>query len=73
MNKKHSAWRRANWDKWTFWRKATHVLAVMGSLILVIIMFSIAAYVVLFIFGLYGFILHIRDTILLELMYSIFG
>jgi len=63
---------RANWDKWTFWRKLTHVLAVIASLISVIIMFLIAAYVVLFIFGLHGFILHIRDTILLDIMHSIF-
>jgi hypothetical protein len=66
-------WKKYNWDKWTFWKKVRHVLAVIGSIIAVILMFAVSAYVVLVFFGIYGFMLKIRDTILLEIMHSIFG
>jgi hypothetical protein len=71
--KKGSAWKRANWDKWSFWRKVRHVIAVILSLISVIIMSLLGGYFILFFFGLHGFILKIRDTILLEIMRWIFG
>ncbi|MHA1800570.1 MAG: hypothetical protein ACTSWJ_02390 [Candidatus Heimdallarchaeaceae archaeon] len=70
---KGSAWRRGHWDKWGFWRKTLHVLSVVLGLIIIVAMFLIAAYVVLIVFGVYGFILHVRDTILLGIMHSIFG
>jgi hypothetical protein len=69
---KGSAWRRGHWDKWGFRRKVLHVLAVIGSLITIVAMFLIAAYIVLFVFGVYGFLLHIRDTILLDIAHMIF-
>ena len=71
--KKGSAWRRGHWDKWGFWRKVWHCVSVLLALILVVIMFAVAAYVVLFIFGLQGFILDVRDKILLDIMHDIFG
>ena len=70
---KGSAWRRGHWDKWGFWRKVWHVISVPLGLILIIAMFLAAAYIVLMFFGFYGFFLHVRDTILLDIMHSIFG
>ena len=70
---KKSAWRKRNWDQWTFWKKVRHVLAVIGSLLTVIVMFLMTAYIVLVIFGLAGFIMKVRDFLLLELMHTIFG
>jgi len=70
---KKSAWRKRNWDRWTFWKKVRHVLAVIGSLLSVIAMFLVTAYIVLVIFGLAGFIMKVRDFLLLELMHTIFG
>lgn len=71
--KKKNDWKKNNWDKWTFWKKVRHSLAVVSSLIIVIGMWLVGAYVVLIMFGLYGFILKVRDTILLDIMHSIFG
>jgi len=70
---KKSAWRKRNWDQWTFWKKVRHVFAVIGSLGLVIVMFLVTAYIVLVIFGLAGFIMKMRDFLLLDLMHTIFG
>lgn len=70
---KKSAWRKRNWDQWTFWKKVRHILAVIGSLLTVIAMFLVTAYIVLVIFGLAGFLMKIRDFFLLELMHTIFG
>jgi len=70
---KGSAWRRGHWDKWGFWKKILHVLKVIFGLITIVGMFLAAAYIVLMIFGFYGFFLHVRDTILLGIMHSIFG
>ena len=67
------AWKRKYWNKWSFGRKVLHVLAVIGSLLTVATMFLLTAYVVLVVFGLYGFLLHIRDTILLEFAHWLFG
>jgi len=63
--KKGSAWKRTHWDKWTFGRKVLHILAVIGSLITIAVMWIGMAYVVLIVFGIYGFLIQIRDTILL--------
>ena len=71
--KKGSAWKRANWDKWTFWRKVRHCIAVVLSLCAVVAIFLVTAYVVLFIFGVHGFLLKFRDTVLLEIMHWLFG
>lgn len=67
------AWKKYHWDKWTFWKKVRHILAIISSIVAVIVMWGIVAYVVLIIFGIWGFILKVRDTILLEIMHSIFG
>lgn len=68
-----SRWKKANWDKWTFWHKVRHVLAVIGALLAsgFMVIFFIEA--VLYMFGLAGFIMFIRDKILLEIMHAIFG
>ena len=71
--KKKNDWKKDNWDTWTFWKKVRHVLAVIVSIIVVIGMWLVGAYVVLVMFGVYGFILKVRDTILLDIMHSIFG
>ena len=68
-----SRWKKANWDKWTFWKKVRHIIAVAFSLLGVIGMFLLTAYIVLCIFGLYGFMIKMRDVILLEIMHMIFG
>ncbi len=76
MTKKYkpgSAWKRSNWDKWSFWKKVRHCIAVPLGLITIMSMFCIAVYLVFVIFGVYGFMLHIRDTILLGIMHEIFG
>jgi hypothetical protein len=71
--KKKKKWKETHWDTWTFWKKIRHVLAVIISIIAVIGMWLVAAYVVLIIFGVWGFILKARDMILLDIMHTIFG
>jgi len=66
-------WKKNNWDKWTFWKKARHVLAVIASVIAVVAMWLVFAYVLLIWFGVYGFILKFRDKVLLEFAHVIFG
>lgn len=68
-----SKWRKANWDKWTIGKKIRHVIAVIASLITVIAMFLGMAYLLLIYFGVLGFLLKLRDTILLNIAKSIFG
>jgi type IV secretory pathway component VirB8 len=70
--KKGSAWKRVHWDRWTLGRKIRHVIAVILSLMTVAAMFLIAAYVVLIVFGVYGFFLKFRDTVLLEFAHWLF-
>lgn len=64
-------------EKWyaglPWWRKILHWLAVMGAFLVIVAMFAVAGYVVLVVFGLYGFMLKVRDFLLLELMHWIFG
>ena len=69
---KGSAWRRGHWDKWGFWRKTLHVGQVILGFIILIAMFALAAYVILIVFGVYGFFIHILDTILLGIAHAIF-
>lgn len=71
--KKGSAWKRTHWDRWTLGRKIWHVIAVILSLITCAAMTLGTAYVVLVIFGVYGFLLKVRDDILLEFAHWIFG
>ena len=71
--KKQDKWKENNWDKWTFWRKVLHVIAVTASLLIVISVLLGSAYVLLIGFGIYGFLLHIRDAILLGIGHLIFG
>jgi hypothetical protein len=70
---KGSAWKRANWDKWTFWKKGRHIIAIIFSLICVGLMFALFAYGILIVFGISGLIDKIRDTILLEFAHWLFG
>ena len=71
--KKKKSWKKNNWDKWTFWKKVRHVLAVIGSVAVVITMWLVAAYVILIVMGVYGFLLKLRDKFLLNIMHDIFG
>lgn len=68
-----SRWKEVNWDKWTLGHKIWHVIGVIVSLFACSLMLGAFAYLVLIYFGLLGFLTHIRDTILLNLMHSIFG
>lgn len=67
-----SRWKQANWDKWTLGKKVRHVIAVIASLLTSLAMVVIAAYVVLIIFGAWGFLLKLRDAILLEFAHWLF-
>lgn len=70
--KKGSAWKRTHWDRWTLGRRVLHVLAVIASLITCAAMFLGTVYVVLIVFGVYGFLLKFRDTVLLGFAHWIF-
>jgi len=70
--KKGSAWKRTHWDRWTFWRKVGHVLAVAASLITVTAMWGGAAYAALIYFGVLGFLMEARDAVLLALAHWLF-
>ena len=67
-----SRWKKANWDKWTLGKKIRHVIAVIASLISILIMFFAVAYIILIIFGIQGFIMHIKDMIVKILVNLIF-
>jgi len=75
--KTKQTWKEKNWDKWTFWKKVRHVLAVISSMISVLLMalffIFITGYVLLILLGMHGFLLHIRDEFLLGMMRWIFG
>jgi len=73
MKKKRDIWKETHWDRWSFSRKVLHVLAVIASVIISIAMILGTIYIVLVMFGIHGFILHIRDKILLDIMHMIFG
>ena len=64
-----SKWKQANWDKWTFGKKVRHVIAVALSLITSLAMLVIFLWLVLFLFGVQGFLLKLRDAILLDFMH----
>jgi hypothetical protein len=70
--KKGSAWKRTHWDRWTIGRKIRHVIAVILSLITCAAMTLGTAYVVLIVFGVYGFFLKLRDTVLLGFAHWVF-
>lgn len=70
---KKSNWKINNWDKWTFWHKFRHVIAVVLALEVAVGMCIAFLYMTLALFGLAGFINHIRDTILVGLMHIVFG
>lgn len=70
--KRGSAWKRTHWDRWGFWRKVLHVLAVIASLITCLAMVLVTGYVVLVIFGVYSFLEMLRDKILLGFAHWLF-
>jgi len=70
--KKGSAWKRGNWDKWTIWKKVRHVIAVICACLASIVMFLIAAWVVLIVFSIEGFITKTLENILLEIAHWLF-
>ena len=71
--KKGSAWKRANWDKWTLGKKIRHCIAVFFSGLTVIAMFLAFLWLALFLFGVQGFMTQFRDAILLDLMKWLFN
>jgi hypothetical protein len=68
-----SNWRKRNLDKWTIGKKIRHVIAVIASLLTVAAMAGVMGYVLLIYFGILGFLLKLRDTILLNIAKDIFG
>lgn len=64
-------------EKWyaglPWWRKILHWLAVLASALATIAMFLGFLYLVLIVFGLYGFILKFRDMVLLDFAHWLFG
>lgn len=70
--KKGSAWKRAKWDKWSRWRKAGHIVAVILSLLIVCAMVVCATTVVLGVFIMNEVLMDFRDMFLLEIMHRIF-
>jgi hypothetical protein len=68
-----SNWRKRNWDKWTIGKKTRHVIAVIASLLTVAAMTIGMGYVLLIYFGILGFLLKLRDTILLNIAKDILG
>ena len=74
--KKHTkkdTWKDTHWDTWSLWRKALHILSVIGYLGATLIMLAGISYVVLVMFGVYGFIVDARNFILLDIIHAIFG
>ncbi len=73
MKKKRDIWKETNWDTWSISRKFLHVIAVIASLLTCLSMFAVSVYVVLVVFGIEGFLLKLRDSILLDIMHYLFG
>ena len=70
--KKGSAWKRGHWDKWTLGRKIWHVIAVIFAYIIFIGMWGGAAIGVLYLFAFKGFVMQMRDGVLLEFAHWLF-
>ena len=70
--KKGSAWKRGHWDKWTLGRKIWHVIAVIFAYIIFIGMWVGFAIVVLYLFAFKGYLMTMRDGVLLELAHWLF-
>jgi hypothetical protein len=62
-----SRWKKANWDKWTFWHKVRHVLAVIASLLCVAIMGLVFLWFVDFISG-FDIVSKLRDVLVREIV-----
>ena len=62
-----STWKKANWDKWTFWHKVRHVLAVIVSLLCVAIMGLVFLWFVDFISG-FDIVSKLRDGLIKEIV-----
>jgi hypothetical protein len=69
---KKSKWKETHWDKWSFWHKVRHVIAVPVGIITIIGMWAGAAYVLFIYFGLLGFFMTVRDEVLLKLAHWLF-
>jgi hypothetical protein len=71
--KKGSAWKRGHWDKWGFWRRVWHCISVFLSFVVSILLLAVFTYGALLAFGLQGFMLKLRDLMILQIMKDIFG
>lgn len=70
--KKGSAWKRGHWDKWTLGRKIWHVIAVIFAYIILIGMVGGFAIGFLYLFAFRGFVMQMRDGVLLEFAHWLF-
>jgi len=70
---KNSAWRRGHWDKWGFWRRVWHCISVFLSFVVCMVMLFLLVSGALLAFGIQGYMLDLRDTILLGIMRGLFG
>jgi hypothetical protein len=68
LTKKDPSWKKNNWDKWTFWKKVRHIIAVILALFTSVLMALIAGAVLLYVFTMEGALITLRDTIIKEIV-----
>lgn len=71
--KKGSAWKRGNWNKWTFWKKVRHIIAVILALVCSVLMALLTGAVVLYVFTMEGALMALKDVIIKEINHWLFG
>ncbi len=65
-------WKRDNWNKWSVARKCLHIIWVIICLIIFLGMVIGFTYVVVIYFGIMGYLIYIRDEILLTFAHWVF-
>lgn len=64
-------WKELNWDTWNIYKRIRHIISVILSIGIVILMWLLAAYIILITFGIYGYIIKLRDVIILGIIHFI--
>jgi len=62
-----------DWSTLSCWRKVRHVITIILSLLIIGLMWFGFLYIVLFVFGIYGWLLKLRDFLLLDIIHTIIG
>jgi len=73
LTKKDPSWKKNNWDKWTFWKKVRHIIAVILALICSGLMALVAGAIVLYVFTMEGALMALKDAIIKEISHWLFG